>query len=430
MKTEDDVYRNGNLAPGVHYREKTLVIRPPLQTGVPLFVGFGEVTAMGKSEKIDAGQPVVFRPKNQKDFERSFSAKSSDNYLDYAIRGFFENGGDDCVVVSLPEPEKLSDRKHALEKAFEERGLLEDIDNVDLVCVPDIMGRDILGSPGAAVDLQRQVLAYCRRMEDRFAILDAGFSQSQEKTNVRQATTADERQELVKHALDWHGSIPEKGRAVEGAVYFPWILVKPLMRHKNKAYVSIPPCGHLAGIYARSDREFGVQKAPANEIVEGATDLEFHVSKELQAELNTFGINCLRSFPGRGIRVWGARTLSSQINWRYINVRRLFLTFFRWIMNNLDDMLFEPNESGLWDNVTDRIGSYCYELYQRGALQGLSPDEAYFVKCDAETNPGEVREAGQLICEVGMAPALPAEFVVVRIVRNLYGTTAILSTSS
>jgi hypothetical protein len=117
------------------------------------------------------------------------------------------------------------------------------------------------------------------------------------------------------------------------------------------------------------------------------------------------------------------------MNWKYINIRRLFLTLVRWIMHNLDDMLFEPNEPTLWDNVTDRVGTYCYELYQRGALKGLSPEEAYFVKCDAETNPIELREAGQLICEVGLAPVVPAEFVVVRIVKNLSGTTATLPTN-
>jgi len=427
MNTVNGQDQNGVLAPGVYYQEVVLPKGPQLQTGVPLFVGFGEVTGTEKREKFGPGRTEVFRPTDREHFDRFFKPGTFGGYLDYAVRGFFENGGENCVVASLPEIKGGYARKRALEKSFADKGPLEDIEDVDLVCVPDIMSEEILSLHNAAVDLQRHVLDYCRRMEDRFAVLDCAFVNGSNEKVIKRTTT-DHQQELVEHVLHWHSKIPQKGRAVEGAVYFPWIRVKPLARHKNEAYVSIPPCGHIAGIYARSDSIFGVHKAPANEIVEGALDLEFVISGELQGELNNLGVNCLRSFPGRGIRVWGARTLSSQMNWKYINVRRLFLTLVRWIMHNLDDMLFEPNEPTLWENVSDRVGTYCYELFQLGALKGLSPGEAYFVKCDAETNPMALREAGQLICEVGLAPVVPAEFVVVRIVKNVSGTTATLPT--
>jgi uncharacterized protein len=164
--------------------------------------------------------------------------------------------------------------------------------------------------------------------------------------------------------------------------------------------------------------------------VEGAIDLEVQLTDEDQSRLNEVGINCLRSFPGRGIRVWGARTLSRQPNWRYVNVRRLFLTLVRWIEHNTHDFVFEPNGPPVWDRVRDRLGSYCYGLFQRGALKGRGPADAFFVKCDAETNPLEVRAAGQLICDVGLAPIMPAEFVVVRITQSAAGTTATIPTGT
>jgi hypothetical protein len=190
----------------------------------------------------------------------------------------------------------------------------------------------------------------------------------------------------------------------------------------------VPPCGHVAGIYARTDARVGFHKAPANEIIEGVLDLQSNITQEIQSQLNEIGVNCLRSFARRGIRVWGARTLSGHRNWRYVNVRRIFLTLVRWIEHNMNDLVFEPNEPSLWDRVRDRLGGYCYELFERGALKGRDPAEAFFVKCDEEINPLEVREAGQLICEVGLAPLTPAEFILVRITQSAAGATVTLPT--
>lgn len=425
MRVTSDQIARGVYAPGVHLEEVLPEKRPALKTGVPVFVGFGEITEPGEGEKVDAGRIEVFRPAGLEHFARCFKPGVSDGYLDYAIRGFFENGGQDCVVVSLSEAGGGYARKRALEKLFGNRGPLEDIEDVDLVCVPDIMGREILSLPNAAAVLQRYVLEYCRRTGDRFGVLDCAPDHGAVDQGVTH-TSADYRRKRVRHALDWQSNIPDKGRPVEGAIYFPWIRVQPLPRHNNLAHVRIPPCGHVAGIYARSDAALGVHKAPANEIVEGAMDLETHVSDKEQIELNKSAVNCLRSFPGRGIRIWGARTLSSLPEWKYINVRRLILTLVRWSRSNLAGFVFEPNAPFVWDRVKDRVSAYCFELYQGGALKGQRPSEAFFVKCDAENNPLDVRAAGQLICEVGLAPVIPAEFIVVHLIKSAAGTTAII----
>jgi phage tail sheath protein FI len=310
--------------------------------------------------------------------------------------------------------------KEALKNLFtkDERGLrgfLEDIEDADLVCVPDIMMADVRGSQETVFELQQCVLEYCKDMGDRFAILDVlprGDGEQAWSTPVGMEDVEKD----IEHAIRHWQELPR----TEGALYFPWI--------KDRTGVWVPPCGHVAGIYARTDAQIGVHKAPANEIVEGAMDLATQLTDEQQSRLNDAGVNCLRSFPGRGIRVWGARTLSGQPNWRYVNVRRLFLTLVRWIEHNMNDLVFDSNGPPLWDRVRDRLGSHCSELFQRGALKGRSPDEAFFVKCNAETNPLAVREAGQLICEVGLAVVTPAEFVVVRITQSAAGATATIPT--
>jgi phage tail sheath protein FI len=207
---------------------------------------------------------------------------------------------------------------------------------------------------------------------------------------------------------------------VNGALYYPWL--------KIGGGKCIPPSGHVAGIFSRSDAKAGVFKAPANEEVLGVIDLAVrdgagscqavNVDTRLQGQLNPEGVNCLRAFPGRGIRVWGARTLSYDPNWRYVNVRRLVLTLRRWIDANMTWASFEPNTSQLWIQIKRELTVYLTGLWEAGALAGGSAAEAFFVKCDAETNPPEVRDAGQAVTVIGLAQGAPAEFVVVRIVLH------------
>ena len=196
------------------------------------------------------------------------------------------------------------------------------------------------------------------------------------------------------------------------ALYWPWIeVMDPLTRRP----MLMPPSGHIAGLWSRVDASRGVHKAPANEVVRGANGLAFQITQAEQGELNRVGINCIRAFPGRGIRVWGARTLSSDPEWRYINVRRLFNYVSESIMAGTQWGVFEPNDPTLWSKLTINIWSFLNRVYRGGALFGASPTEAFYVKCDAETNPPEVIEAGQVVCEIGIAPVKPAEFVIFRL---------------
>jgi phage tail sheath protein FI len=158
-----------------------------------------------------------------------------------------------------------------------------------------------------------------------------------------------------------------------------------------------------------------VHKAPANEVVRGATGLGYAVTKGEQDVLNPIGVNCIRAFPGMGIRVWGARTLSSNPSWRYINVRRLFNFVEKSIERGTQWVVFEPNEPRLWGRVRRDVTAFLRGVWRDGALFGASPGEAFYVKCDAETNPPDSRDLGRLVVEIGMAPVKPAEFVIFRI---------------
>lgn len=252
--------------------------------------------------------------------------------------------------------------------------------------------------------MQAAVLKHCDELGDRFAILD---SPPGVRTNNVQKHPEKLRQQGVS--------------GTTGAVYFPWIDVGK--RDKNGKVKYVPPCGHVAGVYARSDQRVGVHKAPANEILEGVLDLEVNLTNTEQGELNPFGINCLRAFPGRGIRVWGARTLSNDPAWTYVNVRRLFLTVGRWIERNMPGVTFEPNDSRLWARIVRELTAYFNDLFRRGALKGRITREAFYVKCDGETNPPEAIDGGKVVTEIGLAPSVPNEFIIVRLIHGDSGVT-------
>ncbi|HET7523555.1 MAG TPA: phage tail sheath subtilisin-like domain-containing protein, partial [Acidimicrobiales bacterium] len=196
------------------------------------------------------------------------------------------------------------------------------------------------------------------------------------------------------------------------ALYWPWVKVMDPATGTN---VFVPPSGHMAGIWGRNDDTRGVHKAPANEVVRGAISLEINITKNEHDLLNPVGINCIRAFPGRGIRVWGARTISSDPAWRYLNVRRLFNYLEESILNGTDWVVFEPNDYSLWSKISRTISTFLVNEWRKGALFGLTPAEAFYVKCDAETNPAEGIDAGQGVCEIGVAPVKPAEFVIFRL---------------
>ena len=179
--------------------------------------------------------------------------------------------------------------------------------------------------------------------------------------------------------------------------------------------VFIPPAGYVAGVWARNDETRGVHKAPANEVLRGVIALETGITKGEHDQLNPVGVNCIRAFPGQGIRIWGARTLSSDPEWRYLNVRRLFNFVEKSILQGTNWVVFEPNDPLLWDTVRRTITMFLRRVWRSGALFGRTPAEAFYVKCDEENNPPENRDVGILTVDIGIAPVKPAEFVVFRI---------------
>jgi len=274
-------------------------------------------------------------------------------------------------------------------------GGLEAVDEITMVCVPDVMAAYQQG----ALDLegvktvQLGIIAHCELMGDRMAILDPppGLNAQQIK--------------------EWRVDVAGYDSKF-AALYWPWVKVFDPASGTNQF---VPPSGMMAGIWGRSDDTRGVHKAPANEVVRGVVDLELNITKSEHDQLNPQGINCIRAFPGRGVRVWGARTLSSDPSWRYINVRRLFNYLEKSILGGTQWVVFEPNDMDLWGRIRRTIGAFLTRTWRDGALFGATPDEAFFVKCDAETNPADVIDAGQVVCLIGVCPVKPAEFVVFKL---------------
>jgi hypothetical protein len=271
-------------------------------------------------------------------------------------------------------------------------GGLESVDEVTMVVAPDLMSayqRGLIDLEGVKT-VQLAMISHCEQMGDRVALLDAPPGLNAQKVR---AWRVDEANYDSKYAV----------------LYYPWIKVFDPANGRNTL---VPPAGHIAGVWSRNDDERGVHKAPANEVIRGAVDLEINVSKGEQDLLNPIGVNCVRSFPGRGIRVWGARTLSSDPAWRYLNVRRLFNYLEESILQGTQWVVFEPNDDRLWASIRRNITGFLTEQWRRGALFGRTPAEAFYVKCDRENNPRESIDLGQVVCEIGVAPVKPAEFVV------------------
>ncbi|MBV9358374.1 MAG: phage tail sheath family protein [Chloroflexi bacterium] len=278
---------------------------------------------------------------------------------------------------------------------------LEVAEDVTMVCVPDLMAAYLAGklSADALRAVQTDVLNHCEAMQDRVAILDAPPSLNPQEMG------------------DWRLNVAGYDSKY-GSLYYPWVEVaNPL----GKDNILVPPCGHVAGIWARNDNERGVHKAPANEVVRGALGLGYQITHGEQGRLNLNGVNCIRSFPGRGIRVWGARTISSDPSWRYLNVRRLFNYIEKSVDRGTQWVVFEPNDLYLWEKVKRDLSAFLTRVWRDGALFGASPYESFYVKCDEELNPVAVRDAGQMICEIGIAPVKPAEFVIFRITQYAGG---------
>jgi uncharacterized protein len=274
-------------------------------------------------------------------------------------------------------------------------GGLEAIDPITMVAVPDLMAayqKGMLDLEGLQT-VQLAMIAHCELMGDRVAILDPppGLNAQQ----IREWR-------MEKAGYD----------SKYATLYWPWVKVFDPASGEN---VFVPPSGHVAGVWSRNDDTRGVHKAPANEVIRGAVAPELQITKSEQDLLNPNGINCIRAFAGRGIRIWGARTLSSDPAWRYLNVRRLFNYLEESILGGTQWVVFEPNDYALWQKMRRTISAFLVNEWRKGALFGATPNEAFYVKCDDETNPAESIDAGMVLCEIGVAPVKPAEFVIFRL---------------
>lgn len=378
--------------PGVFIQELAPLVASGIRTGVPAFLGYADQKRAGLAE---VNTPILLTLWSQ--FQDNFTP-APNSYLPYAVSGFFENGGRLCYVIRL---NNTLDDLSALEQGLK---ALTAENAIDLVCAPDILrplqsnaGQLQPPDPAQVRRMQMAVLNHCIDAGDSFAILDSNPGSSLDQ--------------VLQQRSGLNGT--------NGALYYPWVQVEGGPAG-NAGF--IPPCGHIAGIYAGTDERVGVFKSPANEALQGVLDLETNLSDSQQDVLNPAGVNCLRAFPGRGIRVWGARTLSSDANWTYISVRRLFITVARWIGRHMN-VAFEPNNPQLWARIERELSVYFSDLFRRGALKGNNAQEAFFVNCNAETNPPEVREVGMVVTEIGLAPTQPNEFIVVRIMQKASGIT-------
>lgn len=396
------------LSPGVYVEEVPPSARPIAGVGTSTagFVGVvpdevvmpaqpGKFTTTSENKTVpllypvaEAGKPLLITSWEQfKNAFGDFQSKSSNanatdadfaayQQLQHAVYGFFNNGGTRCWVIRVAESSDLDDPSNLLTQ-------LAAIDEITIVAIP-----------GATKQAQHTaILSHCFSLQDRVAILD-GINDA----------------DLTPEAI---APVGRSEAGSYGAVYFPWIQVfDPIA----KANMTIPPSGHIAGIYARSDSNRGVFKAPANEMIVGALDADRRLSKADQDGLNPEGINVIRVFNGT-VKVWGARTRADEANseFRYISTRR-FMNFLREsIDQGTQFVVFEPNSPALWQRITRSVSDFLLTQWQSGALFGETPKQAFFVKCDAETNPPNVRELGQVVTEIGVAIVKPAEFVIFRI---------------
>jgi len=315
-----------------------------------------------------------------------FSTNVEQRNLAHAVYGFFQNGGTRCWVARDKGADKIGS---ILEK-------FEAIDEIALVA-----------APGFTKDgIREAIVAHCEKLGDRFAILDTPLEAGPGETPDI-AALIDERRRK--------DNIP--GDSNNAAIYFPWVQIQDpatkIQDPKGDGTLYVPPSGHVAGIYARVDQERGVHKAPANEVIRGALDLRYYISRASQDCLNPVGINCIRDLNG-AIRVWGARTVGGDRNneWKYVNIRRTFLYLKESIDEGTQWVVFEPNDRMLWGKIVRNVSAFLTNVWRDGALFGSTAQEAFYVKCDDETNPPSIREQGQVVTEIGVALTRPAEFVI------------------
>jgi len=378
-------------------------------------------------------QPI--QPKEQIAYLQSKLAKQLKERIGFLF------GGEDGVASLTPNDfigafDPLADDRQGL-------SVLDRVDAVGIICLPDIHIRPVpipdappvedpsldpclpkTGELPAAIPkisttleqppsfsqaqiftIQRALVEHCERHQDRVAILDAVLRSGSEKSLT------------IAEILEWRSRFDsERGFA---ALYYPWIRVVDPLKLRGNPVRTIPPCGHIAGLYARSDFTVGVHKSPANGELFWAEDVTVVINDDQQAVLNPDGINCIRAFPGRGIRVYGARTISNNPDWRYINVRRLMSMIEEAVDESTQWAVFEPHDFNLRRSLILSVSGFLETIWRQGALVGGSPEEAYYIKCDDTNNPPEIVDQGKIITDIGVAPTHPAEFIVFRVGRTV-----------
>ena len=323
------------------------------------------------------------------DFCQSFGdIQDSNNVLARSVYGFFDNGGTRCWVTRLQG--QLAQGGNIQDAIAQ----FESIDEIAIVVVPFLEAS--LASGTKRENICEAVLNHCEKMTDRFALLDGKNGTEAKKTDIYDGRNSG-----------------------HGAIYWPWIND----RFGKSSTDLIPPSGHIAGVYARVDATRGVHKAPANEVIRGATGVATTATHAHQEGLNPVGINVIRNFRDQGICIWGARTIGGDANgqMKYISTRR-FMNFLREsIEEGTRWVVFEPNDQSLWQRITRSVSDFLMTQWRNGALFGSTPEQAFFVRCDENTNPPDARDAGRVITEIGVAITKPAEFVIFRIQQNSGG---------
>lgn len=382
------------LAPGVYVEEVPSAVKPIAGVGTSTAGFVGIVADDVTMPELPAGGNYTLTPaldaeplNSWLEFEQKFGEIQTGNqYLAHAVYGFFNNGGTRCWVTRVTTVDDVDDAIDTFEP----------IDEIAILAAP--LPPDT--AQAALNALHDKLISHCALMEDRVAILDS----ARDITDNNLVISTDD------SGIWKPGDASNKGY---GSFYFPWILVADPLQPAG-IRIAVPPSGHLAGIYGRSDAQRGVHKAPANEGIMGALGVQYRVSKILQGSLNPNGVNVIRPFNGT-IKVWGARTLADDPEWTYTSTRRLFNFLRESIDEGTQWVVFEPNSPDLWAKIRRNISAFLRTVWASGALFGNTPEEAFYVRCDATTNPPEVRDLGQVVTEIGVAVVKPAEFVIFRI---------------
>lgn len=373
-------------SPGVYVKEVSSGSAPIAGVGtsttgfigvIPDDVEFGDGTALSAAE----GEPRLVT--NFSEFKAAFGGfpkTPAHGRLAHAVYGFLNNGGTRAYVSRIAAKGDLGAALDALEA----------IDEIAIVAAPGL----------SDADTHEKLTTHCETLEDRFAILDS------EEVLDGYAT------KLGPRSGDSSTSLLPRYSSY-AAYYFPWIQVAD---PTTGGFTFVPPSGHLAGLFSRVDSNRGVHKAPANEALYGALGVRYTVTRRQQDGLNPHGVNCIRNLNG-GIKVWGARTLGGDANteFKYIGARRLFCFLRDSIDKGLQWAVFEPNDANLWAKITRNTNAFLRGVWEAGALFGSTPEEAFYVKCDAETNPPEKRDLGMVTTQIGVALTRPAEFVIFNI---------------